>query len=183
MKEQTIKNIIDASLKKCVDRKLNKLPVQIELEMADPNQDKNEEWRIWFPIDSMVTDGDLAELEGKIGHSLPDDYKTFLKYKHFYELHISEVSFCPHPINTWKKKLTDMILNNYPPECLSEKGYLPFASFNDWGLLCFDTNRNQSDKNYPIVLWDHETEDEVQDMCKDFYELIIRLWQKEISET
>ncbi len=69
MKEHTIKNIIDTYLKKWVDIELNKLPGKIESEMSDPNQDKNEEWRIWFPIDSKVTDDEINEIEGRIGHS------------------------------------------------------------------------------------------------------------------
>jgi SMI1-KNR4 cell-wall len=175
MKEQTIKNIIDIYLKKWVDIELNKLPGQIEPEMADPNQDKKEEWRIWFPIDSKVTDDEIEEIEGRIGYNLPDDYKTFLKHKHFYELYISEVSFCRHPVNTWRARLTEMIFDGYPTEYLIEKGYIPFADWSDWGLLCFDTNSNQSDKNYPIVLWDHEMADEVQDQYKDFYDLMTKL--------
>src|SRR5687768_15211641 len=99
MKDQRIKKIIDTHLKKWLDKKLNRLPGQIETEMSDLNQDKNEEWRIWFPIDSKVTDNELEEIERSIGHKLPDDYKTFLKHKHFYELRISEASFCMHPVN------------------------------------------------------------------------------------
>ena len=179
MKEQTIKNIIDTHLKKLVDIKLNMLPGQIETEMSDPNQDKKEEWRTWFPIDSKVTDDEIQEIVGRIGFKLPEDYITFLKHKHFYELRISEVSFCRHPVNTWRAKLTEMIFEGYPTEYLIEKGYIPFADWSDWGLLCFDTNRNQSDNNYPIVLWDHEIEDEVHDEYKDFYDLITNLDLKE----
>ena len=175
MKEQTIKSIIDTYLKKWVEIELNKLPIYIEPEMADPNQDKKEEWRIWFPIDSKVTDSEIAEFESRLGHKLPIDYKTFLKHKHFYELQISEVSFCKHPINTWRAKQTEMIFDGYPTEFLIEKGYVPFAVWSDWGLLCFDTNRNNEDNNYPIVLWDHETAEEVNDEYKDFYDLLIEI--------
>lgn len=179
MKEQKIKNIIDTYLKELVDVELNKLPRQIETEMSDPNQDKNEEWHVWFPIDSKVTDSEIKEIESRIGYILPDDYKTFLKHKHFYELQISEVSFCMHPVNTWRARLTDMIFEGYPTEYLIEKGYIPFADWSDWGLLCFDTNRNQANKNYPIVLWDHEIADEVQDQYRDFYDLITKLDEEE----
>lgn len=179
MKEQKIKNIIDTYLKKWVDIELNKLPGQIETEMSDPNQDKNEEWRIWFPIDSNVTDSEIEEIEGRIGHIFPDDYKTFLKHKHFYELQIFEASFCEHPVNTWRASLTEMIFDGYPREFLIDKGYIPFINWSDWGLLCFDTNRNQGDNNYPIVLWDHETADEFQEQYQDFYDLIIKLDEKE----
>ncbi|SDD89528.1 SMI1/KNR4 family protein [Pedobacter soli] len=183
MKEQLIKTKIDFYLKKWVDIELNKLPGQIETEMSDPNQNKQEEWRIWFPIDSKVTASEIEEIEGRIGHKLPNDYKTFLKHKHFYELHISEVSFCRHPVNAWRAKLTEMIFDGYPTEYLIEKGYIPFADWSDWGLLCFDTNRNQADKNYPIVLWDHEIADEVQDQYIDFYDLIIKLDEDERKST
>ena len=175
MKEKKIKDIIDTYLKKWVDLELNKLPGQIETEMSDPSQDKKEEWRIWFPIDSKVTDDEIEEIEGRISYKLPDDYKIFLKHKHFNELHISEVSFCRHPVNTWIAKLTEMIFDGYSTEYLIEKGYIPFADWSDWGLLCFDTNRNKENNNYPIVLWDHETADQVQDEYKDFYDLITNL--------
>lgn len=179
MKEQTIKTIIDTYLSKLVDFELNKLPGGIETEMSDPSQDKKEEWRTWFPVDSKVKDYEIEEIEERIGYTLPDDYKIFLKHKHFYELHISEVSFCSHPVNTWRAKLTEMIYEGYPPEYLIEKGYIPFADWSDWGLLCFDTNKNQSEKNYPIVLWDHELVDEVQYKYKDFYGLLTTLGEQE----
>ena len=175
MKEQTIKNIVDIYLKKWVDNELNSTPIDIEPEMADPNQDKNEEWRTWFPIESKVTDAEIEEMENRVGHKFPSDYKTFLKHKHFYELQISEASFCEHPVNTWRASLTEMIFDGYPTEFLIDKGYIPFINWSDWGLLCFDTNRNEDDKNYPIVLWDHEIADEFQDLYKDFYDLITKL--------
>jgi hypothetical protein len=175
MKERTIKDIIDTYLKNWVDIELNKHPGQIETDMSDPSQDKKEEWRIWFPIDSKVTDYEIEEIEVQIGYKLPDDYKTFLKHKYFYELHISEVSFCRHPVNTWRAKLIEVIFDGYPTEYLIEKGYIPFADWSDWGLLCFDTNRSKEDNNYPIVLWDHETANEVRDEYKNFYDLITNL--------
>jgi hypothetical protein len=61
MQDQAIKNIIDTYLKKWVDFGLNKLPEQIETEMWDPNQDKKEDWRIWFPIDSKATGIEIEE--------------------------------------------------------------------------------------------------------------------------
>ena len=179
MKEEVIKSIIDKYLKKWVDKGLNKLPGQIEVEMSDPNQDKKEEWRIWFPIDSKVSDNEIDEIERKIGHKLPNDFKTFLKHKHFYNLHISDVSFCGHPINSWGEKFTKMIFDSYPTEYLIEKGYIPFADWSDWGLLCFDTNRSKENNNYPIVLWDHEVEDEVQEQFMDFYELMLCIDKEE----
>lgn len=180
MKSQTINNIIDTYLKKWLDNELNKLPIAIEPEMADPAQDKNEEWRTWYPVDSKVTAAEIGEIEGRIGHKFPDDYKTFLKHKHFYELHISDATFCEHPVNTWRASLTNMVFDGYPTGFLIDKGYIPFANWSDWGLLCFDTNgNNNDDNNYPIVLWDHEIADEFKDMAQDFYGLIIKLDEEE----
>lgn len=178
MKEQTIKNIIDIYLRKWVDMGINQLPVQIETEMSDLNQDMSEEWRTWFPINSKVTDEEINDIENRIGYEFPEDYKTFLKHKHFYELQISEVSFCEHPINIWRTSLTEMIFDGYPKEFLIDKGYIPFANWSDWGMLCFDTNKNQNDKNYPIVLWDHELADEVQYQYEDFYDMIEKIDQE-----
>jgi len=175
MKEKSIKEIIDTYLKKWVDAGINNHPIPIEDEMADPLQDKTEEWRTWFPITSSVTDFEIEDFEKQIGRMLPEDYKILLKHKHFYDLHISEASFCAHPIHTWKARQVEFIFNGYPKEFLIEKGFMPFADWSDWGLLCFDTNRNKENSNYPIVLWDHEISDEVQDQYKDFYDLLIKL--------
>ncbi|MCE3230010.1 MAG: hypothetical protein K0S32_4561 [Bacteroidetes bacterium] len=175
MKEQTIKNIVDFHLEKWVAKGINMLPGKIESEMADPNQNEDKEWKTWFPINSKVTDLEIEEFENQIAHKLPHDYKIFLKYKHFYDLNISEVSFFRFPVNTWNLKFIDRIFNGEPREYLIDKGYLPFADWSDWGLLCFDTNRNNGDNNYPIVLWDHEIADEVSDEYLDFYNMLIQI--------
>ena len=122
---------------------------------------------------------DLANLILETVHaSKQKDYKTFLKHKHFSELQISEISFCEHPVNSWRASLTEMIFDGYPKEFLIDKGYIPFANWSDWGMLCFDTNKNQNDKNYPIVLWDHELADEVQYQYEDFYDMIEKIDQE-----
>ncbi|MBL7813880.1 MAG: SMI1/KNR4 family protein [Saprospiraceae bacterium] len=175
MKEQKIREIIDHNLKKIVDIELNKLPINIEEEMSDPNQDKNEEWRIWYPIKSKVTDKEIEDFENQIQHKLPDDYKMFLKYKHFYELYISEVTFTRHPVNSWRANQIKAIFKGYPNEYLIDKGFIPFADWSDWGLLCFDTNQKSEGNNYPIVLWDHEIADEVTHQYTDFYEMMLEL--------
>ncbi len=154
---------------------MNSRPTKIEPEMAEKNANKNQEWNKWFPIKSTVTDLELEELEKEIGHKLPLSYKNFLKYKHFYELYISECSFCAHPIKTWRAKIMEMIFDGYPSEDLIETGRIPFANWSDWGLLCFDTTTKSENNNYPIVLWDHETYDEFQFQYSDFESMIVEL--------
>ena len=182
MKEEKIKEIIDKYLDKSLSKGSNQLPGKIEKEMTDINQDLSKEWKIWLPINSTVSDEDIREIEGKIKHKLPKDYKIFLKHKHFYNLQISEVSFCSHPINIWKNKLLENIFNGYPNEYLIDKGYIPFADWSDWGLLCFNTNLNKNDNNYPIVLWDHEIPDEAWKHYNDFFDLIIKIDIEEESK-
>ncbi|GAB4056506.1 SMI1/KNR4 family protein [Spirosoma litoris] len=175
MSEVTIKEIIDKHLNKWVATGLNHLPMSIEKEMADANQNEDEEWRIWLPIPSKVTDQEIKDFEDQIGYKLPDTYKIFLKHKHFYELQIWQASFCRHPVNIWRAAQVRMIFDGYPTEFLIDKGYIPFADWSDWGHLCFDTNQVSGDNNYPIVLWDHEIAEEVEKLYEDFFDLLIKL--------
>lgn len=175
MADNIITDIIDTYLQKLVDSDINSLPGKIEPEMRPSGHDDQKEWQKWIPIPSRVIDEEITEFEGRIGHKLPSDYIRFLKHKHFYELAIAEATFCSHPVNTWRASLTEMVYNGYPREFLIDKGYIPFANWSDWGYLCFDTNRNFLSADYPIVLWDHETADQVDDFSSDFKTLLKKL--------
>jgi SMI1-KNR4 cell-wall len=174
-----IQTIINKHLDKWIKLGLNYLPIKVDIEMTNINIDKKDDWTIWFPIESRISDNDIIEFENKISHKLPKDYITFLQHKHFYELRISEASFFKIPVNSWEKDLSDMILDAYPPEFLIEKGFVPFADWEDWGLLCFDTTKESVDNNYPVVLWDHESPFETQIFANNFYELLVRLDEEE----
>ena len=41
---------------------------------------------IWKAIDSQISDEDIDKLEGELNVILPLSYKSYLKYKHFYEI-------------------------------------------------------------------------------------------------
>ena len=170
-----MKKIIDEYLYELISIELNKLPGEIVPEMSDPNQDKNEEWKIWNPIQSKVTDEEIEEFESRLGHNLPESYKEFLKYKHFYELQIGECSFCEHPARIWRASLSEMIFDGYPREFLIDKGRIPFANWSDWGLLCFDTTVVNQNNDYSIVLWDHEMFEEFEPKYSNFENMIIEL--------
>lgn len=176
-----MEKIIDKHLDELVAIELNKLPCEIVPEMADPNQDKNEEWRIWNPIQSRVTDDEIEEFESRLGHKLPESYKRFLKHKHFYELQINECSFCEHQARVWRASLSEMIFEGYPREYLIDTGRIPFANWSDWGLLCFDTTANHNNNDYPVVLWDHEVFDEFESKYSNF-ETMIKELDKELEE-
>ena len=174
--------IIDKYLQKWVDLDLNKLPIRkIENEMANPNENRRSEWKTWCPIDSKVNDLEVNDFEKQIGFNLPKAYKDFLKHKHFYELQIDQASFCSHPINIWRLSLTEIIYNGYPREYIIDKGYMPFANWSDWGLLCFNTNEKVIGHNYPVVIWDHERFDKFELQSDDFEQLIISLDKETIK--
>jgi hypothetical protein len=170
-----VEEIINKYLEEIVSDEINSLPGHVEPEMAKKCADRNQEWNNWYPISSTVKDSELAEFEKEIGYKLPDSYKQFLKTKHFYELYLSECSFCSHPINIWRSKLMKMIFEGYPSEDLIETGRIPFASWSDWGLLCFDTTTECQNNNYPIVLWDHEIFDQFELKHSDFDRMLTEL--------
>ena len=174
MNKEKIENFVEKHLQKLMDWGGNSLPIKIALEMF--LEDDKDDWQKWKPIPSRVSDEEIEELESRLGCKLPDDYITFLKYKHFYELIVGEVEFYPHPIHSWRKELSEAIFEGYPRVYLFEKGYIPFANWSDWGMLCFDTNRG-SNTDYPIVLWDHETVDEVQEQYENFMDMIQKIDQ------
>lgn len=155
----TFQEIIDKHLQKFITLELNKIVGPVETEMADPTLAITEEWQTWFAVESKVTDSDIVDLENRIGHKLPESYINFLKYKHFYELHIAECSFYRHPINKWKDSLLKTIYHTWPTKYMIDKGRIPFADWNDWGVLCFDTTSKRENFNYPIVLWDHDSDE------------------------
>ena len=134
MANEDIISIVDYHLQKWMGAEGNKLPTEIDSLMADPDQNPKEEWRTWFPINSRVTDPEISEFEDRIGHVLPADYITFLKHKHFYELNISEASFCEHPVFTWRKSLSEMIFDGYPKEFLIERGLIPLLTGATGGI-------------------------------------------------
>jgi len=149
-----MEKIIDKYLDELISIELNKLPGQIVSEMSDPNQDKNEEWRIWNPIQSTVTDEEIKEFESRLGHNLPESY-------------------------TKRASLSEMIFDGYPREYLIDTGRIPFANWSDWGLLCFDTTVENQNSDYPIVLWDHEVFDEFESKYSNFDNMIIELDKEE----
>ncbi|MBO6516754.1 MAG: SMI1/KNR4 family protein [Bacteroidia bacterium] len=163
---------MDQHLQSLIHLELNKLPYPIVDEMADANQEKDEEWRTWTPVNSLVTDEEIQEMESRIGHPLPQSYHRFLKHKHFYDLQIDECSFCAHPAGIWRASLSEMIFNGYPREFLLDTGRIPFANWSDWGLLCFDTTIKCKNHDYPIVRWDHEVFDHFEAAYPNFEHMI-----------
>ncbi|GAB3827814.1 SMI1/KNR4 family protein [Hymenobacter jeollabukensis] len=112
----------------------------------------------WKPIPSTAADSDIKELEDRINLRYPDLYKEFLQYKHFYDLWSQkEINFFSHGIYDWKEELFDRYFNSWDPAKLIGQGYIYFADYSDWGMVCFDTNnQNQEDGDCPIIMIDHD---------------------------
>jgi hypothetical protein len=176
MTNNQIEKIIDKHLQNWIDKGLNKLPDATEPEMAKSDEPIDDEgWQTWHPITSTISDTEIQELEEQLKVKLTTQYKSFLKYKHFYELYINQARFSGQEIRTWRRHLVDMAFDRYPREFLIDKGYLPFADWSDWGLLCFNTNKPSTDNEYPIVLWDHERWEEFEEFSTDFNSLLVKL--------
>ena len=119
---------------------------------------------LWQPIESTVTDADIVAIERRYDISLPDSYKEYLKYKHFYSIFFNpDIKLYPMPVDVWK----DILLENNDEmrEDLLEQGYFAIGEYSDHGAICFALNSDSSD--YPVVMIDYEygapDEDEEED--------------------
>ncbi|RZK30098.1 MAG: SMI1/KNR4 family protein, partial [Hymenobacter sp.] len=116
------------------------------------------DWLPWKPIPSTVTERDLHELERRMGLRYPALYKEFLRYKHFYEFWSEqEINFFRHGIYEWKDNLLAHYFASWDPAKLIAQGYIYFADYADWGIICFDTTKQRpGDNDCPVILIDHE---------------------------
>lgn len=126
-------------------------------EMIESSVGQKSDWIPWKAVPSKVTDEEIRELENQIEHKYPKLYKDFLKYKHFYELeNVGEITFFKHCVRDWKSNLTEHYFDYWEPRELIKKGFISFADYSDWTVVCFDTNR-MIDNDCPIVMFDNET--------------------------
>lgn len=143
----------------------------------DMVSESNELGTTWKPISSTVTDKQLDELEKTIGYPIPASFRDFLKYKHFVELHIGEVTFFSHPSSDWQKFILEPIFNGYPTEHLIDKGLMPFADYSDWGYVCFDL-KNMNNNESKVFLWDHEQADDIELIYPNFDSMILKIGEQ-----
>jgi hypothetical protein len=154
---EKIYEFIDIALDSLKQENLMFLPhSKMPEEMIDMEVNKDNDWIPWKPVLSKVTDTSLLELEEQIGLIYPNPYKEFLKYKHFYDLEVaSEIRFFRHCIRDWKDDLLEQYFDSWEPDVIIKAGFIPFADYSDWGIVCFDTNRMRG-SDCPIVMFDHE---------------------------
>jgi len=161
----TISHLIDESLSDWESKKLNCHPGEIPEAMQ--TGEVQEDWKYWRAIESTVTDQDIEEMEHLLGVRLSHQYVELLRHKHFIELQIGEASIFSHPVGTWKSSITKAVFRGYPKQLLIEKGYLPFADYSDWGLLCFRVTEHNTDGEYSVYRWDHERPEEFEFFASD----------------
>lgn len=151
-------------------------PMYIEKEritdsrFIDTEKEEKEDQVAWKPIDSLITDDEILELENELKFPLPESFKTYLKYKNFYELDVMSEVFLFDPLipNVWKEKILDSTFNGYPREFIYDRGLIPFGRYSDWGLTCFNTNKSTEGNEYEIVIWDHDVPFETEFRAVNF---------------
>lgn len=101
-------------------------------------------------------------------------FREFLKYKHFVQLHLNNyaIRLFSHMPDKELSELKRMILEFHEPELLIDQGYIYFADFNDYGLLCFDTNQKRENFDWPVVYIDHEDLETIYEYAENFNDLI-----------
>ena len=110
---------------------------------------------VWKVIDNQISDEDISKLESKLNVILPLSYKTYLKYKHFYEMFWDlDVRLYPKPIHSWNKILIEN--NKELQEEILDKGYFAIGQYSDYGVIALKLTDNEN-KEGEIVLFDYET--------------------------
>ncbi|OJJ22820.1 hypothetical protein BKI52_00270 [marine bacterium AO1-C] len=173
---EKVREMIDGFLKKMSENEFMMTTLfDIPPEMINSDvETEDDEYKGWQPIDSIITDDDIQLLEQDIGYPLPLSYREFLKYKHFVELFITDLSirFQPHLPDRNIRFLRELVFEMMEPEFIIDRGYIYFADFSDYGLLCFDANAHQPDNEYKIVYIDHEILEEAHPYADSFIELL-----------
>lgn len=128
----------------------------------------------WKAIDNQISDEDIADFEGKLNIVLPLSYKTYLKYKHFYEMFWDlDVFLYPKPVHSWSKILIDN--NEEMQEDILGKGYFAIGRYSDYGVIALKLTDNEN-KEGEIVLFDYETS-ETEVLAHNFIEFLNQILQ------
>lgn len=170
-----ISKAVDSALEKMAKTTISMMtPAKLPVNMVDESIPQSNDWAGWKPAESIITDEDLNRLEKKIGHNLPLSFREFLKYKHFVELRLNNyaIGLFSHMPDKELSELKRNILQFHEPELLIDQGYIYFADFNDYGLLCFDTNQERENFDWPVVYIDHEDLETIHEYAENFKDLI-----------
>jgi hypothetical protein len=171
-----LKNVIDKALGEMSKEPdiFMKTPGNVPMEMLDKSIAPTNDWKGWKPIDSIVTDSDIDKFELEMGIGLPESYRAYLKYKHFYQLRLPDiaVNLPRHLPDRPLSALREFVFHSHEPELIIGRKYIYFADFHDYGLLCFDANEPAIDNEYHVVYIDHENLNDVHFYSNNFRELL-----------
>lgn len=125
----------------------------------------NEDSKSWKPCEANISGEEIEELEKYFGINLPEDYKEYLKYKHFYEIYWNlDIKLYPKPKDTWNdilkrvnEKFKDYILDN---------GLFSIGQWSDYGNIAVNLS------NFNIVFVDYETGDYSDIIAENFTGLL-----------
>ena len=111
---------------------------------------------IWKAIDSQISDEDIDKLEGELNVILPLSYKSYLKYKHFYEIFWDiDVFLYPKPIHSWDKILIEE--NQEMQEEILDEGYFAIGRYSDHGVIVLKLTDDEN-KEGGVFLFDCESQ-------------------------
>lgn len=129
---------------------------------------------VWKAIDNQISDDDIAEFESELNIVLPLSYKTYLKYKHFYEMFWDlDVFLYPKPLHSWSNIL---IKNNEKmQEEILDKGYFAIGRYSDYGVIALKLTDDEN-KEGEIFLFDYETP-ETEVLAPNFIEFLNQILQ------
>ncbi|NPE47859.1 SMI1/KNR4 family protein [Sphingobacterium sp. arapr2] len=120
----------------------------------------------WKLIPGTMTPGDYERVAIQFGVTLPQSFIEWHKRYFFAECDCSIVRL-PHSLPS--QPLAEIISNLdwYIPEQLIPLGLIPFASEgNDTGPLVFDTRGSVEKNDYPIRVYDHEYDGELDGLSE-----------------
>lgn len=129
---------------------------------------------LWQPVESTVTDDDIAKIEQRYGIHLPESYKEYLRYKHFYTIFFNpDIQLYPKPLGKWKDILLEN--NDEMQEDLLEQGYFAIGYYSDHGVICFALNNDS--KDCPVVVIDYacgapEEDEEDDELGENFIDFL-----------
>lgn len=125
-----------------------------EMLVGPPNP---EGWVQWRLIRRPGRKLDFTDIERGCGHPLPSSFKEWMSRFDSLDLDCGVVRMTPAPANDPLGPLAKEVRNG-SPGLGNDLGLIAFGSeaFGDIGAVCFDTQADINDADWPVVIHDHE---------------------------
>jgi hypothetical protein len=172
-----VQESIDKYFSHLLERNINCSPWAVPADMALGEADE-EGLTQWRPIASRVTYAELKITEELLGVRISPQYASILQYKHFMELQVGDLNFFAHPSTGWRERIAAQVFRGHPRALLFDRGFVPFANWDDWGLYCFRIEEVQADSEYAVYRWDHDDPQQFERVSSDLYGALIGMTEK-----